>query len=154
MFFQSCWWKWKETSTSDFFKLSKKNLPNGCFHKMFLYASAANVFRVRTKGVKQQHYEKLKQIIYFNIINIDECWCKIGFASEGSFINQSWSTQFPVVIISQMALLHGQLAMSLRRVKRSIICKCQCFCLFDIQGQFYFKYYFLRHRNPPSKRSS
>ena len=30
----------------------------------------ANDFRVRTKGGKQQHYKKLKQIRYFNIINI------------------------------------------------------------------------------------
>ena len=30
-------------------------------------------------------------------------------------------------------LVHGQLAMSLRRAKMSVICKCQCFCLFDIQ---------------------
>ena len=28
---------------------------------------------VRVMGVKQQHYKKLKQIRYFNIINIAEC---------------------------------------------------------------------------------
>ena len=32
MFLQSSKWKWKETSTRDFFKLSKKNLLHGCFH--------------------------------------------------------------------------------------------------------------------------
>ena len=31
---------------------------------------SANDFRVRTRGGKQQHYKKLKQIRYFNIINI------------------------------------------------------------------------------------
>ena len=30
-------------------------------------------FRVRTMGGKQQHYMELKQIRYFNIINIAEC---------------------------------------------------------------------------------
>ena len=30
-------------------------------------------FRVKTKGEKQQHYKKLKQIRHFNIINIAEC---------------------------------------------------------------------------------
>ena len=44
---------------------------------------SVNDFRVRTKGGKQQHNNKLKQISYFNIINIAEC------TSEGSAINQS-----------------------------------------------------------------
>ena len=30
-------------------------------------------FRVRTMGEKQQHYMKLKQIRYFDIVNIAEC---------------------------------------------------------------------------------
>ena len=34
---------------------------------------SANDFRVRTKGGKQQLYKKLKQITYFNFINIAEC---------------------------------------------------------------------------------
>ena len=65
---------------------------------------SANDFRVRTRGGKQQHYKKLKQIRYFNIINNAECWCEIGCASEGSIINQSSSTQFPVATFPQMAL--------------------------------------------------
>ena len=65
---------------------------------------SANYLRVGTKGGKQQHYKKLKQIRYFNIINIAECWCEIGYTSEGSVINKSWSTQFPVALFSQMAL--------------------------------------------------
>ena len=32
-----------------------------------------------------------------------------------------------------LCLVHGQLAISLRCVKRLVICKCQCFYLFDIQ---------------------
>ena len=44
---------------------------------------SVNGFRVRTKGGKQQHYNKLKQISYFNIINIAAC------TSESSVINQS-----------------------------------------------------------------
>ena len=34
---------------------------------------SANGFWVKTKGGKQQHYKKLKQIRYFNIINIAKC---------------------------------------------------------------------------------
>ena len=50
---------------------------------------------------EQQHYKNLKQIRYFTILNIAECWC----TSEDSVIIQSWSTQFPVATFSQMALL-------------------------------------------------
>ena len=51
-----------------------------------------------------------------------------------------------------LCLVHGQLAMSPRRVKRSFIRKCQ-FSLSSIfnNGQFYLKYYFLRHRVSSSK---
>ena len=34
---------------------------------------SANGFGVRTKGGKQQYYNKLKQIRCFNVINIAEC---------------------------------------------------------------------------------
>ena len=34
---------------------------------------SAKDFRMKTKGEKQQHYKKLKQTRYFNIINIAEC---------------------------------------------------------------------------------
>ena len=49
-------------------------------------------------------------------------------------------------------LIYGQLGMSLRRVKRTVIFKCHvsAYSIFD-NGQFYLKYYFLRHWNPPLK---
>ena len=65
---------------------------------------SANDFRVRTKEGKQQHYKKLKQIGYSNIINIAECWREIDCASEASVINQNSSTQFPVATFPQMVL--------------------------------------------------
>ena len=56
--------------------------------------------------------------------------------------------QFP----AWLCLVHGQLAMSLRRAKMSIICKFQCFCLFYIQKwSVLSKHYFLHHiKSPPS----
>ena len=48
-----------------------------------------NDFHAKIKGEKQQHYNKFKQIRYFNIINIAECLCEIGCTSDGSAINQS-----------------------------------------------------------------
>ena len=41
---------------------------------------------------------------------------------------------FPLLCFPKwLCLVHGQLAMSLRRVKGSVLCKCQCFCLSYIQ---------------------
>ena len=91
-------------------------------------------FLVRANGGKQQNYKKLKQIRYFNIANIAECWCGISCTSEGSVINQSWSTHFLVDTFFQMALFVSWTTyMSLRRVKKLAICEWQCFCLFDTQ---------------------
>ena len=72
---------------------------------------SANDLRVRTRGGKQKHYNKLKQIWYFNVIDIAECWCEIGCTlctSEGSVINQSWSMQFPIATFSQTALFDSR----------------------------------------------
>ena len=52
-----------------------------------------------------------------------------------------------------LCLIHGQLAMFLRLVKRLVIFKCQCFCLFDIQQlSVLSKHYFLW--NSPPRRDS
>ena len=41
---------------------------------------------------------------------------------------------FPLLLFPRwLSLVHLQLAISLRRVKRSIVSKYQCFCLYDIQ---------------------
>ena len=68
----------EKTSTRDFCKLSKTNLPLGCFIVLQL---PADDVRVRKMGGKQQHYKRLKQIRYFNIIDIAECLCEIGCTS-------------------------------------------------------------------------
>ena len=61
-------------------------------------------FQLRANRGKQKHYNKRKQIKYFNIINIAEWWCEIDCISEDSVINQSSSTQFLDATFSQMAL--------------------------------------------------
>ena len=64
---------------------------------------------------------------------------KLKCAISRCFICQRW-----------LCLIYGQLAMSLRRVKRSVICKYQCFCFFDTQKwSIYLKYHFLCQRNFP-----
>ena len=69
-----------------------------------MYASTTSDFQSRTNKEKQQHYNNRKQIRYFNIINISECWCEIVCIFEDSVINQSSSTQFLVATFSQMVL--------------------------------------------------
>ena len=101
MFFQSCRWRWNETSTRDFFKLSKKISTVDVF---IILQLSTNDFRVTIKGGRQQYYKKLKQIRYFNVNNIAECWWEIFCTSKESIVNQSCSTQFPVGTFSQMAL--------------------------------------------------
>ena len=107
----------------------------------------ANYFRVRAKVENEQHYKKLKQIRYFNIINIAEYRC----TSEGSVINQSWSTQFRIATFSQMDNL---LCLYDAWKGRSYINANVSVSLIFNNGQFYVKYYFLRDRNSPSKRFS
>ena len=52
-------------------------------------------------------------------------------------------------------LVRGQFNMYLWHVKRPVICKCWCFCLFDIQKRSVFlKCHFHCHRSFPSKRFS
>ena len=122
MFFQSCRWKWKETSTRYFFKLSKEISTMDVF---IILQVSTNDFRVRIKGGRQQYYKKPKQIRCFNVINIAECWWEIFCTSKESIVNQSCSTQFPMVHFPRwLYLFHGQLVMSLRYVKSLVICKC------------------------------
>ena len=97
---------------------------------------------------EQQHYKNLKQIRYFTILNIAECWC----TSEDSVIIQSWSTQFPVATFSQRALF-GSCATCI------LLCLCDAwndrsyvnvnvsFSSIFNNDQFYLKYYYLGHRN-------
>ena len=49
-------------------------------------------------------------------------------------LNKTEVRNFPLLHFPRwLCLVHGQFAMSLLRMKRSVVCKCQCFCLFDIQ---------------------
>ena len=105
-----------------------------------MHGSVANEFLVRKKIGKQQHYKKRKQIRYFNTVNIAEWWCESAVVLKVPSLVDMRSTQFLVATFLQLALLiHGQLSVSLRRVERSVICKCQLFCYSDI----------LCHRSPP-----
>ena len=109
------------------------------------------------KWEKQQHYKKLKQIRYFNIFNIINILIMLSDDAKSAVLLKVLSlTKVEVLNFSLLqfpawlCLVHGQLAMSLRRAKMSVIYKFQCFCLFYIQKwSVLSKHYLLHHINPP-----
>ena len=136
---QSCRRKWKKNIARDLLKLIKKRIsPTDGFIILQLFRSVrlhCKWFSGEKIERKQKHYKKRKLIRCFNIISIAVSWSEIGCSSGVSVINQSWSTNFTLLLFLRcLCFIHGQLAVSLRRMKRSVICLCQYFCLFDIQG--------------------
>ena len=73
----------------------------------------------RKQGQENKHYNKRKQIRYFNIINIAERWCEIGCTSKTSITNPKlkYAVSSSYIFLDDSTWLY----------------KCQCFCLFDIQ---------------------
>ena len=146
---QSFRWKCEESSARDFLRYEEMTSPINVFtifQLVELCASVANDFRVKTKGGKRQHYKRLIQIKYFNIISIAECCCEFGCTSEGSVINQSWSTQFPPCFIFQ----GGSIWFMDNLLYLCDVWECQSYINGKVSAsQFSFKCYFLRHRNPP-----
>ena len=104
-----------------------------------VYTSAANDFRVRKKRGKQQYFKQHKQIRYniFSIINILTLLsadAKSDILVRVPSLTKAEVRNFPLIHFPRwFCLVNGQLFMSLQRVKRSVIRKIQCFCLFDIQ---------------------
>ena len=105
-----------------------------------VYASAANYFLVIKKRGKQHYYKKYKRIRYLNIFNIINILTLLSADAKSVILLRVLpltKVEVPNFLLLHFprwfCLVNGQLAMSLRRVKRSVICKFQCFCLFDIQ---------------------
>ena len=151
MLLQGCRWKWRGTSSRDFFKLSKKNLLHGCFHNL---ATFCKWFSGKNKGEKQQHYKKLKQISYFNFINIAECWCEIGCTSEG--LTKVQVRNFPLLHFPDGSAWFMDNLLCLCDVwkGRSYVNANVSVSSIFSNGQFCLKCCFLRHRNSSSKRFS
>ena len=87
-----------------------------------------------TKRRKQQYYKKRKQIKYFNIINIAKWWCESAVLLRFPSLTKVEVGNFPLLHFPRwLCLVREQLDMSLRHVEKSVQCKYQCFCHFDIQ---------------------
>ena len=113
-----------------FFKLSKKNLMD-VFKILRL---SANDFQVRTKGKNnniKRNSSRSDILTLLTLLSVD--------AKSTVILRVSSLTKVPVRNFrllhfpKWLCLIQGELAMTLRRVKKSVICKYQCFCLFDIQ---------------------
>ena len=130
-------------SARNFFKLSKRNLPHGCFHNcnfLEVYTSAANGFWAKTKRGKQCYYKKRKQIRYLNTFNIINILTLLSADAKSAILLRVPSLtkvqvrNFPLLLFPRwFCLVNRHFALSLRHVKRSVICKFQCLWLFDIQ---------------------
>ena len=111
------------------------------FHNFLeVHASAANDFWVRTKKRKQHHYKKRNQIRdlkIFNIINILTLLsadAKSATLLRARTLTKVKVRNLPLLdFVRRVCLVNGQLVTSLGRVKRSVICEFQCFCLFNSQ---------------------
>ena len=75
--------------------------------------------------------------------------CKIFY--RHFFLPTKFYTDFLTLsTLPSACLIHGEIDMYLRHVKRSIICKCQYFCLLDIQEwSVFLEYLFLCYRRFP-----
>ena len=130
MLLQSCRWKWKGTSTRDFLKLSKKNLLMDVFIILQLFA---NDFWVRTNWQNNNITRNLSRSDILTLVTLLSADAKSAVLLMVPSLTKVKVRNFPLLHFPKwLCLVHGQLAMSLRRVKMPVICKCQCFCLFDI----------------------
>ena len=139
-----------------------KSLPLGCSHNLQLSRSERlhhKRFQLRTNRGKEHHFNKLKPIKYFDIINIAKCWCEIGCISVFLYFCITEAQLHTLSLLHfprWLCLIHGQFDMHLRHVRRSVKCKCKCFCLVNIQKWLVFSLVLLSLSQlfPPLKRFS
>ena len=155
MFLESCKWKCRGTSTRDL-SYHKRVSP---MDVVIIFQLSSNGFQVRTKGRKQQYYKKLKQSdisTLLTLLNAD--------AKSAALLRVPSLTK---VELRNISLLHFPKCF---QIPKQFMDNFQCLCdvwkgwsylnvnvsvsLIFNNGQFFRKYYFLRHRNTPSKRCS
>ena len=113
-----------------FFKLSKKNLMD-VFKILRL---SANDFQVRTKGKNNNFKRNSSRSDILTLLTLLSVDAKSTVILRVSSLTKVPVRNFRLLHFPKwLCLIHGELAMTLRRVKKSVICKYQCFCLFDIQ---------------------
>ena len=94
---------------------------------------SANDFWVRTKWQNNNITRNLSRSDILTLLTLLSADAKSAVLLMVPSLIKVQVRNFPLLHFSKwLCLVHGRLAMSLRRVKRPVICKFQCFCLFDI----------------------
>ena len=123
----------KKLSPKIFLSYQKRFSPTDAFIIMQLFA---NDFRVRTKVWKNNITRNSSRSVILTLLTLLSADAKPALLLRVPSISKVEVLNFPLLHFSKwLRLVHWQLALSQRCVKRSVICKCQCFCfyLFDIQ---------------------
>ena len=89
---------------------------------------------IRTKGKNNniaRHSSRSDILTLLKLLSAD---VKSAVALRVPSLTKVQVSNFPLLHFPKwLCLVHEQLTMYLQHVKRSVICKFQCFCLFDIQ---------------------
>ena len=137
MFLQSYRWKWKKSSPRDYFEVLKKMFPMDVLIILQLSRGVrfcANDFEVRKKGENDNITKKSSRSDVLTLLTLVRTYEKWAVVLSVPSLTKVEVGNFPLLHCPRwLCLIHGQFDISLRRVKRSVIYKYQCFCLFDIQ---------------------
>ena len=155
MIWESCRWKRRGTSTRDL-SYQKRVSP---MDVVIIFQLSADGVRVGTKGRKQKYYKKLKQSDISTLLTLLNADAKSAVLLRVPSLTK--------VELRNISLLHFPNCFQIpKQFMDNFLCLCDLWkgrsylnvnvpvCLICNNGHFYRKYYFLRHRNPPSKRCS
>ena len=126
------------------FKVIKKEFPPWIFFITLRLSRSVGLcrkwFSGERKGRKTTLLQETKQIRYFNILNMINILTLLSADAKSAILLRvpsltkfEWHNFLMLNFPRWFCLVNGQLSVSLRRVKRSAICKFLCFCLFNIQ---------------------
>ena len=122
----------------DFFKLSKKNLSHGCFHNLATFLNGEPplqmIFRWEQREQNSNITRNASRSDVLTLLTLLTADAESAVLLQVPSLIKVEVHNFMLLHFPRwLCLIHGQPAMSLRRVKWSVIYKWQCFYLYDIQ---------------------
>ena len=124
-------WKWKETTTGDFLKLSKENLCNECSQNCFDFFQMIFGWEQMEENNNTTRNSTRSDIL--TLLALMSADAKSAEPQRVSSLTKVEVHNFLLLHFPKWFCLgHGQFFMPLWRVQSLAIYKCQCFCLFDI----------------------
>ena len=138
MALQNCRLKWEETSARDFLKLSKENFPHKCFQILLTSYKCTPPLQMISRWEQREENNNVTRNAsrsdYLTLLTLLKADAKLAVVLKVPSLTKVEVRNFSLLNFPRwLCLINEHLVMSLRRVKRSIICKCQWFCLFNIQ---------------------